>query len=384
MAVGPFSLTVEGWRDINHSYALVNQQQLLELAAYPDIALYHVDRPLPYANWNATRNDSGLSQEARARLRGIPPPPKQGTDVVYRIDWPYRRHGADAERLFVFLTSENHRFDTQDFCDEPQPGRRYRAEPAYVTPSAWSREGLLACGFPDAAVVPHGVDPQLFRPATGEERARRRAALGIPADSFVFLNVSAMTYNKGVDLVIVAFCRLWQRHRGIRLVLKDQSNLFAQTAAGLIGELAPQLPQLMTPEALAAIKVVSSNLGLEELRLLYASADAYVSPYRAEGFNLPPLEAAACGLPVILTRGGATDDYFDRSFALGVESARITSDQLGVYLEPRLDDLVDKMESLLEGRAGVPAGAAGRSFVSERFSWRAATRRLVDLLGGGA
>jgi len=384
MAVGPFSLTVEGWRDINHSYALVNQQQLLELAAYPDIALYHVDRPLPYANWNATRNDSGLSQEARERLRGIPPPPKQGTDVVYRIDWPYRRHGADAERLFVFLTSENHRFDPQDFGDEPQPGRRYRAEPAYVTPSAWSREGLLACGFPDAAVVPHGVDPQLFRPATGEERARQRAALGIPADSFVFLNVSAMTYNKGVDLVIVAFCRLWQRHRGIRLVLKDQSNLFAQTAAGLIGELAPQLPQLMTSEALAAIKVVSSNLGLEELRLLYASADAYVSPYRAEGFNLPPLEAAACGLPVILTRGGATDDYFDRSFALGVESARITSDQLGVYLEPRLDDLVDKMESLLEGRAGVPAGAAGRSFVSERFSWRAATRRLVDLLGGGA
>jgi len=384
MAVGPFSLTVEGWRDINHSYALVNQQQLLELAAYPDIALYHVDRPLPYSNWNATRNDSGLSQEARARLRGIPPPPEQGTDVVYRIDWPYRRHGADAERLFVFLTSENHRFDPQDFGDEPQPGRRYRAEPAYVTPSAWSREGLLACGFPDAAVVPHGVDPQLFRPATGEERARQRAALGIPADSFVFLNVSAMTYNKGVDLVIVAFCRLWQRHRGIRLVLKDQSNLFAQTAAGLIGELAPQLPQLMTSEALAAIKVVSSNLGLEELRLLYASADAYVSPYRAEGFNLPPLEAAACGLPVILTRGGATDDYFDRSFALGVESARITSDQLGVYLEPRLDDLVDKMESLLEGRAGVPAGAAGRSFVSERFSWRAATRRLVDLLGGGA
>jgi glycosyltransferase involved in cell wall biosynthesis len=200
----------------------------------------------------------------------------------------------------------------------------------------------------------------------------------------VFLNVSAMTYNKGVDLVIVAFCRLWQRHRGIRLVLKDQSNLYGVTAAGLIGELAPQLPQLMTPAAIAAIKVVSANLGLEELRLLYGSADAYVSPYRAEGFNLPPLEAAACGLPVLLTRGGATDDYFDRSFALGVESAKITSDRLGVYLEPRLDDLVDKMESLLDGRAGVPAGEAGRRFVTERFSWGAATRRLVELFAGGA
>jgi len=384
VAIAPFSLTVEGWRDINHSYALVNQQQLLELATYPGIALYHVDRPLPYADWNATRNGAGLSDDARVRLRAIPPPPPQGTDVVYRIDWPYRRHGADAERLFVFLTSENHRFDPRDFCEDPHPGRRYRTEPLYVTPSSWSRQGLLACGFPEAAVVPHGVDPRQFRPATLEERARQRATLGVPADSFVFLNVSAMTYNKGVDLVIVAFCRLWQRHRGIRLVLKDQSNLYGVSAAGLIGELAPQLPELMTPAAIAAIKVVSANLGLEELRLLYGSADAYVSPYRAEGFNLPPLEAAACGLPVVLTRGGATDDYFDRSFALGVESAKITSDRLGVYLEPRLDDLVEKMESLLEGRAGVPAGAAGRSFVTERFSWRAATRRLVELFAGAA
>src|SRR5262249_51546102 len=205
-----FSLAVEGWREVNHSYSLVNQYQLLELLRYPEIALYHRDRPLPYDTWNATRNASGISEAVRERLRAIPPPPEEGTQVVYRIEWPYRRHGADAERLFVFLTSENHRFDAQDF-DDGEPGRRYRAAPMYVTPSHWSREGLRAIGFTDAAVVPHGVDPDLFRPPSAEERRRQREALGLRADQFAFLNVSAMTYNKGVDLLIVAFCRLREK-----------------------------------------------------------------------------------------------------------------------------------------------------------------------------
>jgi glycosyltransferase involved in cell wall biosynthesis len=212
-----------------------------------------------------------------------------------------------------------------------------------------------------------------------EERRSRRDALGLRADQFAFLNVSAMTYNKGVDLLIVAFCRLRQKYRDVALILKDQSNLYGVTAAGLIADLARQLPQLLTADALASIHVVSSNLTLADLRLLYGSADAYVSPYRAEGFNLPPLEAAACGLPVAVTRGGPSDDYFDPCFALQLDSRKITSDELGVYLEPHPDHLVATMEALL---ARPLDGAKGRAFVSERFSWKSATRRLVDVFAG--
>ena len=65
---------------------------------------------------------------------------------------------------------------------------------------------------------------------------------------------------------------------------------------------------------LSNIIVISKNLTLKELSELYGSCDAYVSSYRAEGFNMPPLEAAACGIPAILTSGGSTDDYYDPSF----------------------------------------------------------------------
>ena len=42
---------------------------------------------------------------------------------------------------------------------------------------------------------------------------------------------------------------------------------------------------------------------------LYNLADAYVTPYHAEAFNMPALEAAACGVPLIVPRGGPTDDF---------------------------------------------------------------------------
>ena len=46
-----------------------------------------------------------------------------------------------------------------------------------------------------------------------------------------------------------------------------------------------------------------------QMAALYNLADAYVTPYHAEAFNMPALEAAACGVPLIVPRGGPTDDF---------------------------------------------------------------------------
>jgi len=47
----------------------------------------------------------------------------------------------------------------------------------------------------------------------------------------------------------------------------------------------------------------------ERLRTLYQRARIFVYPSRYEGFGIPPLEAMACGAPVIATRTGAIPEY---------------------------------------------------------------------------
>ncbi|HLJ74086.1 MAG TPA: glycosyltransferase family 1 protein, partial [Thermoanaerobaculia bacterium] len=47
----------------------------------------------------------------------------------------------------------------------------------------------------------------------------------------------------------------------------------------------------------------------DRLRELYQRARIFVYPSRYEGFGIPPLEAMACGAPVIATRVGAISEY---------------------------------------------------------------------------
>jgi glycosyltransferase involved in cell wall biosynthesis len=59
-----------------------------------------------------------------------------------------------------------------------------------------------------------------------------------------------------------------------------------------------------------------------ELRDLYRRAMVFVYPSRHEGFGIPPLEAMACGAPVIATRTGAIPDYAEGAALLVDPGAR--------------------------------------------------------------
>ena len=54
---------------------------------------------------------------------------------------------------------------------------------------------------------------------------------------------------------------------------------------------------------------VTGYVDRTRLRDLYRGARAFVYPSRYEGFGIPPLEAMACGAPVIATRTGAIPEY---------------------------------------------------------------------------
>ena len=117
---------------------------------------------------------------------------------------------------------------------------------------------------------------------------------------------------------------------------------------------------------------------------LYQMADAYVSPYAAEGFNLPALEAAACGLPLICTTGGPTDDFTTAEFALGIEAGAMPVPLPGMQgkaLAVNFDSLVQQMKRVAEDSLfceGARAFAPG--FVAERFGWKSVVDKLLEVL----
>ena len=60
------NILIEGWRNINHSYALVNQWQTYELIKSSNISFKDVS--FSNENWNSQRNDSGLRKRLKIQL----------------------------------------------------------------------------------------------------------------------------------------------------------------------------------------------------------------------------------------------------------------------------------------------------------------------------
>jgi glycosyltransferase involved in cell wall biosynthesis len=372
---------IQGWRGINHSYALVNQYQLLEPLKREDLALFHEDLPYAGKDWNRAQNHNGFVRENTDLLDAIAPPDGGDMDVTYRIAFPYRVHGGNSRKIFCYGTCESRPIKGDHIYSGPEAHQRYaNNKTEIVTPSHWSKKGFVRSGFRDEAVhiVPNAVDVAIFHPLPKEAKKQARVQLGIPPDKFAFLNVGAMTANKGIDILLLAFGEIHEKYPHSVLLLKDLRNLYGQSAQGEIANVKRQFPGRLASAALRAIGVVPDSLDLQELCSLYNSSDAYISPYRAEGFALTPLEAAACGVPVAVTAGGGTDDYAQPSFALKIAS-KPESDGPATWQEPELDSVIACMETLIEKRGAELNPAQGTAWIAENFSWTKAVDKLAAL-----
>ena len=375
---------IEGWRGINHSIAMVNQYQLIELLKMDNLSIYHRDLPYLNLSWNMTDNDSGLPSAVKEQINSIPPPEWGWYDCVYCTQSRHDRPRPLADRVITFLITEfgfNISTDKKEYVESICYG-----ENLVVSPSNWVTAKLVEFGFSSDKIqlVPLGVNPHIFFPSPLEERNILRSQLNASPEHFVFLNVGAMTWNKGIDLLLRSFAEVRKVHSNARLVLKDNSKLYGFGADNVVQKVYADFPQLMTEEVRSSIVLIKSTLTIPQMRLLYGSADAYVSPYRAEGFNLPVIEAIACGTPVIVTAGGSTDDFCDNDTASFVISDRVDNrvkliDRAGFHLEPDIEHLVHQMKTAITDRTREKSSFEdGRSHLISNYSWEAGTKKLVS------
>jgi glycosyltransferase involved in cell wall biosynthesis len=371
-------ILIEGWRFIPHSYSCINMWQCLELLKRKGIEIYHQEMPYfhPWPQYKEL-----ISLDADKKLLSLPVlPENEVPDLIYRIDFPFRFNAGKSKRLFIFATSETKNVDNTMIAGGGELMDSFAESGAIiVTSSQWSAKGFINSGAdPERVKVIHlAADTALFKPISPAEKLERRKKMGL-ADSFVFLNIGGMSENKGIKLLLKAFAKVIEDFPRAFLYLKGADNIF-NSYLWLQKEseaLTDKELQLITPR----IKYYGESFSFSGIAELYQLADAYVSPYMAEGFNLPVLEAIASGLPVICTAKGPTDEFTKLSFARRIKSTIINSG-MKTFLLPDLKHLIFLMKSVIEDKKlQESARLTGPLFVKESFTWAHYVDRLLDVM----
>ena len=202
------NILIEGWRSINHSYALVNQWQIYELIKSSNISFKDVS--FSDKNWNSQRNDSGLRDNVKNIINKIPQPSDDiHYDITYRISSPFNFDKKFNSRvIFVFATSEYKNDLTKSNFINGDPINLGKEKKFFIhTPSNWSKKSFLAAGFREDQIVvaPHGVDVETFYSISEDKKKIIRDKYKINSEDFVLTNIGAMTQNKGVEDLIAAY-----------------------------------------------------------------------------------------------------------------------------------------------------------------------------------
>jgi glycosyltransferase involved in cell wall biosynthesis len=131
-------------------------------------------------------------------------------------------------------------------------------------------------------VVPHGISPK-FRPMGAEEKAEARARLGLPERFILF--VGTIEPRKNLETLLDAWAMMRDRPD---LVVVGSWGWNYEAVRDKMSRLGPGLHHL-------------DSVDPDELPAIYNLARLLAHPAWYEGFGLPPLEAMACGTPVIVS-----------------------------------------------------------------------------------
>ena len=137
----------------------------------------------------------------------------------------------------------------------------------------------------DVSMVYNAVDTARFFPLVRDRlRLQARHELGLPDEAFCVLLVGNDWRTKGLSCLLDAVWQVPDRRIWVLVVGRDSRTPFeAQIRSSmLVGRVLFPPPR-------------------HDVEFYYAAADAYVGPSLHDSFALPPIEAMACGLPVIVS-----------------------------------------------------------------------------------
>lgn len=164
------------------------------------------------------------------------------------------------------------------------------------TTSEFAKQSIKRSGVKRSVLnMREGVDPNYFHPDIKPFKRNVK-------QKFIFLSNFAWGRRKGVDILFKAFEQEFSRKNDVVLIIKALPSYYGE-------DIKKEAKKLYYRKGQAPIIIWDATIPPYLLGGLYTVSSCFVFPTRGEGFGIPPLEALACGVPVITTGYSAQTEY---------------------------------------------------------------------------
>lgn len=259
--------------------------------------------------------------------------------------------------------------------------------PPRFVPVAMTEYGAREFGIDD--LVYHGVDTQEFHPvsssspmtsSTGQVITSKKEAkrfLQLPEDSFLVLRVDRNSHRKNYGDTWRALVPVMEKHKNVHAWLHCKTEGDQLELGQLISRDMGTAYQFHYPGQFNTRRGWAN----EDLAILYAAADVFVSTSWGEGFGLTLVEAAASGLPIIAQNVSSIPEVVGPGGIL-IEPERLTATESGQdQWLPNVKAFSDAIERLyMSAGARRDLGAKARAHVSGKFSWDTAAKQFDEII----
>ena len=247
--------------------------------------------------------------------------------------------------------------------------RRYRFKRGLVRASrviavsdATRRDVESQMGVPPNRLrrVYNAPDPGFLSPESTDPVTRQRILERYQINYPYLLYAGNIRRHKNVPRLVEAFA-----------VLREELSAhptYNELRLVIIGDTISQYPAVRQAVIKSKMEQVVRFLGFvpfETLRCFYESAAAFVFPSRYEGFGLPPLEAMACGAPVVTSNVSSLPEVVDDA-AMLVNPENVFDIARGIREVLLNDDL--RQDLIRRGR-----------HQASRFSWETTARQVLEI-----
>jgi D-inositol-3-phosphate glycosyltransferase len=209
--------------------------------------------------------------------------------------------------------------------------------------------------------IPCGFSHQEFYPI---EKKLARKALGLDMDKHIILQLGRMVPRKGVDNVIRSLAHL-KNKQAVQLVIVGGEADTPDVA---------QSPELQRLQKIAIEHGVETSIyfagrkSREKLKFYYSAADIFISTPWYEPFGITPLEAMACGTPVIGANVGGI-----KYTVVDGETGALVPPENPAALGQKIDELVTDAGHLQQ------LGQNALKRVNTYFTWVHVAEKLASL-----